>query len=229
VRPPVSPPRLAGLVALGDAFLCRVVRWRVDDSSGVLECARAGQPMIFACRHGELWPLLWVVRDLDVSVLTSRSGDGELLARILERQGFATLRGSSSSRAITAGRGALRVLRQGGRLGLAVDGPRGPRGMVQNGVLRVAQRADVPIVALRRTGGRPWVAPGSWDRFEIPRPGDRLSLRVSAPLHVGPAEAGIEAAGERLAELLGGTRPASGPKADPGGTAAWSRAGADAG
>lgn len=229
MRPPVSPPRLAGLVALADAVLCRAVRWDVDDSSRVLPRASGGESMIFACRHGELWPLLWIVRDLDVSILTSRSGDGELLARILERQGFATLRGSSSSRAITAGRGALRVLRDGGRLGLAVDGPRGPRGLVQDGVLRLARRADVPIVALRRTGGRPWVAPGSWDHFEIPRPGDRLSLRVSAPLYVGPSEAGIEAAGERLAELLGGTRPAGGPVDEATATAAWSRAGADAG
>ncbi len=228
MRPPVSPPRLAGLVALADAVLRRTVRWDVDDSAGVLEHARAGGSMVFACRHGELWPLLWLVRDLDVSILTSRSGDGELLARILERQGFTTLRGSSSSRAISAGRGALRVLRGGGRLGLAVDGPRGPRGLVQDGVLRLARRADVPIVALRRTEGRPWVAPGSWDRFEIPRPGGRLSLRVSAPLHVGPSEAGIEAAGERLAELLGGTRPPGAPTGEAGATAAWSRAGADA-
>lgn len=224
---PIAPHHLAPIVQVADRVLRASVRWSVDDASGTLARARAGDPMIFACRHGELWPLLWVVRDCDVSVLTSRSGDGELLARVLRRQGFGLLRGSSSAEAAAAGRAALRLLRRGGRLGLAVDGPKGPRGVVQDGVLRLAQRGDVPIVALRRVGGAPWVAPGSWDRFEIPRPGDRTVVRVLPPLHVPRTASGLEAAGEQLAGLLDGSRPSS-AGASPPGVGRWSGAPADA-
>ena len=225
---PIEPRHLAPIVAFGDRLLRRTVRWSVDDAAGSLERARRGEPMIFACRHGELWPLLWVVRDCDVSILASRSGDGELLARVLRGQGFGLLRGSSSAEASAAGRSALRLLRRGGRIGLAVDGPKGPRGIVQDGVLRLAQRGDVPIVPLRRVTGRPWIAPGSWDRFEIPRPGDRVVVRVLPPLHVPRTQSGLEAAGEHLAGLLGGARPRPGTPGTPG-VGRWSGAPADAG
>lgn len=224
---PIEPRHLAPVVAAADSVLRRTVRWTIDDPLGSLDRARTGDPMIFACRHGELWPLLWIVRDCNVSVLASRSGDGELLARILDRQGFGLLRGSSSTDAAAAARSALRLLRRGGRVGLAVDGPKGPRGIVQDGALRLAQRSDVPIVALRRTGGRPWIAPGSWDRFEIPRPGDRLTLRVLPPLHVPSTEVGLEAAGHQLATQLDGARPGrDGAEVTEVG---WSGAPADAG
>lgn len=225
---PIAPHHLAPVVGLADAVLRRTVRWGVDDPADVLARARAGEPMIFACRHGELWPLLWVVRDCDVSILASRSGDGELLARILRGQGFGLLRGSSSAQASAAARGALRLLRRGGRVGLAVDGPKGPRGVVQDGVLRLAQRSDTPIVALRRTGGTPWIAPGSWDRFEIPRPGDRVTVRVMPPLHVPASESGLQAAGDHLATLLDGARPEPRDVAPPA-VGRWSGAPADAG
>lgn len=225
---PIEPRHLAPIVHLGDRFLRRTVRWRVDDPAGSLDRARAGEPMIFACRHGELWPLLWVVQDCDVSILASRSGDGELLARILRRQGFGLLRGSSSAEASAAARAALRLLRGRGRVGLAVDGPKGPRGIVQDGVLRLAQRGDVPIVPLRRVGGDPWIAPGSWDRFEIPRPGDRITVRVLPPLHVPANEAGLQAAGDHLAGLMDGARPRPGEQASAG-VGRWSGAPADAG
>lgn len=203
---PVPPRLLAPLVHASDRLLRGAVRWQVDDVAGTLDRARAGEVCLFACRHGQLWPLLWAVEDADVSIVVSRSGDGDLLAAVLRRRGFGLIRGSSTRDGRGAARGALRVLRSGRRVGVAVDGPRGPRGQVQDGVLRIAQRADVPIVPLRVNGGRPWVAPGSWDRFEVPRPGQRMRLRVGRPIRVGTGEAAIEAAGQSLAAALGGWR-----------------------
>ena len=206
MRPPFAPTRLTGLVALADEILRRTVRWRVDDPHGALERARAGQSMIFACRHGQLWPLLWAVRGCGLTILASRSSDGELLARVLEGRGFDLVRGSSSRDGLPAAREALRVLRSGGRLGLAVDGPRGPRGVVQDGPLRLARSAGVPLIPLRVSGSPAWVAPGSWDAFEIPRPGGRLVVDVRPPVEVGPGALGLDAAGARLAAELGGRR-----------------------
>lgn len=206
MRPPFSPVHLVPLIGLADEVLRRSVRWKVDDPEGLLGEARAGRPLIFACRHGQLWPLLWAVRDCAVTVLASRSGDGELLARVLRRRGFGLVRGSSSRDGTPAAREALRVLREGGRLGLAVDGPRGPRGVVQDGVLRLARSSGIAIVPLRVDGDRAWVARGSWDAFEVPRPGSRLRVSVGSALVVGPTDADLSDSGDRLAAALGGTR-----------------------
>lgn len=227
MRPPFSPVHLVPLIGLADEALRRSVQWSVDDPEGLLDAARAGRPLIFACRHGQLWPLLWAVRDCGVTVLASRSGDGELLARVLGRRGFGLVRGSSSRDGTPAAREALRVLRGGGRLGLAVDGPRGPRGVVQDGVLRLARSSGIAIVPLRVDGDRAWVARGSWDAFEIPRPGSRVVVSVGSALGVGPTEEDLSDAGLRLAAALGGTRYRDPRACAP--TPAWPSPSADLG
>jgi lysophospholipid acyltransferase (LPLAT)-like uncharacterized protein len=215
MRPPFSPVRLAPVVGLADAALRRLVRWSVKDPDGLLEEARSGRPFVFACLHGQLWPLLWAVRECDVTVLASRSSDGELLARVLRRQGFSIVRGSSSRDGSPAAREALRLLRAGGRIGLAVDGPRGPRGVVQEGVLRLARRAGVRIVPLRTGSERPWIAPGSWDRFEIPRPFQRVQIHVGPALEVGEHPSSYFRSGSALAAVLGASPPPGAGEAGP--------------
>jgi hypothetical protein len=180
---------------------CRVES--VGETSVLQEAAR-GRPFIFASRHGQLLSLLWGVEQLDLTIVVSRSRDGQLLASLLRPYGFSFVRGSSSSGGRVAAREALGVLRRGGRLGMAVDGPRGPRGHVQEGVLRLARSAGVPIVPLVARGGNPWVLRRSWDHFEIPRPGTRIQMRLGAPIRVGPGEGGLGTAGIALAHALDG-------------------------
>jgi lysophospholipid acyltransferase (LPLAT)-like uncharacterized protein len=180
------------------------MRFEIRDPSHMLERARTGEPAIFACRHGQLLPLLWAVEDCELSIVVSQSLDGELLANVLRRRGFGIIRGSSSRDGRMAAREALRVLRAGGRIGLAVDGPRGPRGQVQVGTLRIARSADVPIVPLWARVSGAWVAPGSWDQFEVPWPGAHVRAMVGAPLRVGRGTEALAWAGRRLAQAVGG-------------------------
>jgi lysophospholipid acyltransferase (LPLAT)-like uncharacterized protein len=157
--------------------------------------------MLFVCRHGQLWPALWAVRGTGTRVLVSRSGDGELLARLLEGWGFSVSRGSSSRDGMSGARDALRALRMGQVVGLAVDGPRGPRAEIQEGSLRLARRAGVPLVPLRSSGGT-WTLRRSWDHFEIPRPGGRIDVTVGPAVHVGPDAVGIDRARQELDRAL---------------------------
>jgi lysophospholipid acyltransferase (LPLAT)-like uncharacterized protein len=160
----------------------------VDDSHGSIAAARDGRPHLFLCRHGQLLPLLWAMEGIPLRVLVSRSGDGELLARLLLARKFELARGSSSSEGVSAGRAVYRTLAAGISVGLAADGPRGPLGSVHESVLRIAQRSGVAVVGLRVEGGCRWEAPGSWDRFELPLPGRQLTV-VAGPARVLPADA----------------------------------------
>jgi lysophospholipid acyltransferase (LPLAT)-like uncharacterized protein len=213
---PMSSRHVAPLLHGAYRALRRGVPRTLEDPWGVLPRAAAKEPFLFVCRHGQLLPLLWAMEDYDLTVVVSRSHDGELLARILARRGFSLVRGSTTEEGLAAGRAALRALRQGARIGAAVDGPRGPRGMVQDGVLRMARAAGVPIVPLRAATTSVWIAPGSWDRFEIPLPGRPVRILVGAPVLVGPGPAGLAGAGEGIAEALGGWR--SDPSVPPAGS-----------
>jgi lysophospholipid acyltransferase (LPLAT)-like uncharacterized protein len=175
---------------------------QLDDPHAVL--AR-DQAAIFACRHGELLPLLFAMEGRNLAILVSPSRDGELLASILKRRGFTLLRGSTSQTNVPAARAVLAWLAQGRSLGLAVDGPRGPRGEVQPGVLRLAQHSGVPIVPLRLAPGRRLVVRDSWDRFEFPLPFTRCRIQVGASLHAGASAQDLHASGRRLALALGGS------------------------
>lgn len=197
---PFSPRHLWPLVVAADRLLRASVRWSVHDPAGEL---RGGdRARLFACRHGQLWPLLWAVEHCGVGVIVSRSGDGELLARVLGGRDFRLLRGSSSREGSSAARMAIRELEAGRDVGLAVDGPRGPRGRVGEGVLRIAQRTGARIVPLRVEGPGRRVLERTWDAFEIPLPGRRLEVHVAPGLVVAEGRAGLETARRELDEAL---------------------------
>ena len=205
MRPPFAPTQLVPLVRLADVALQRTVRCRVEDPDHLIDAVRGGKRAIFVCRHGQLWPVLWAVRGTGTKVLVSHSPDGELLARLLRAWGFSVSRGSSSEAGLSAARGALRALRDGIPVGLAIDGPRGPRGEVQEGALRLARRAGVPLIPLRVTGTGSWVLRRSWDHFQVPRPGGRLEVEVGPLVTVGEGPEGLPGAGAELGRILSPT------------------------
>jgi hypothetical protein len=186
-----------------DRTLRSMVRWSVSDPHGNIEAAAQGRPTLFVCRHGQLWPLLWAVRPARIGIMISRSEDGELLSRVLGERDFRLLRGSTSRDASAVARSSIRELRAGHSVGLAVDGPRGPRGVVQEGVLRLAQRAPAAVVPMRVEGGGRWVLHRSWDAFEVPRPFGRLAVEVGPPIEVGPTEAELASARHAVQAELG--------------------------
>ncbi len=199
-------------------LLRATVKVRVEGRTDLFERAQRGEAFIFASRHGQLLPLLFGVEGLGLTIMVSRSRDGDLLASLLRPFGFSMVRGSSSAQGRLAAREALRILSDGGRLGMAVDGPRGPRGLVQDGILRLARRSSVPIVPLVASCGRSVVLHGSWDHFELPWPGSSVVIEVKGPIEVADSPAGLQEAGSRLAESLDARFPGestlAGPKED---------------
>lgn len=131
-------------------------------------------PCVAAFLHGEQLPLVLLHRDQGFTGMASRSRDGALLAGVLTRLGFGVVRGSSSRGGADALVAALHVLRGGGRVAIAVDGPRGPAGRAAPGAAALARNASVPLVVVR-VGARGWRA-RSWDRFLVPWPFTRVTV-----------------------------------------------------
>jgi lysophospholipid acyltransferase (LPLAT)-like uncharacterized protein len=161
--------------------------------AGVDDLARrwaAGAPVIYAVWHGRILMVPWLHACLarthgarPVTVLVSRSSDGEIVARYIHRFGLAAVRGSSSRGGAEAARALVARLRQGADVAVIPDGPRGPRGRVQPGVVALAALSGVPIVPLA-VAARPRYRLSSWDEFMIPAPFGRCAMAFGMPIHV---------------------------------------------
>jgi lysophospholipid acyltransferase (LPLAT)-like uncharacterized protein len=143
----------------------------------------AGQPVIFVFWHGQLLPLVHYHRHEGIVVLVSEHADGEYITRIIERNGFGTVRGSSRRGAARSLKGLVRAARGGKDLALTPDGPKGPAGVFKPGALAAAQMTGLPIIPLAVGVSSGWRF-RSWDGFLVPRPLSRVRLEYLPPRFV---------------------------------------------
>jgi hypothetical protein len=137
--------------------------------------------------HRCVIPATWFFRRRGIAVMTSSSFDGEYIARIIERFGFAAVRGSSSRGGSAALLGMNRALAAGDIAAFTIDGPRGPRYVAKFGPVRLARMSGAPILCFYLAVKRPWIL-GSWDAMMIPRPFSKVHVRWAKLIYV-PADA----------------------------------------
>ena len=189
--------------------MCRSLRrlgssltWKVEGLEH-LNFDGNGRRPIMAFFHGRVLTATYFFRDRGIVVMISENFDGEWIARIIERFGYGTSRGSTSR----GGRRALlrlkRDMEQGRPAGFAVDGPRGPARKVQPGVVWLAKLTGNPVVPFHMEASSYWSL-HSWDRTQIPRPFSTVALAVGKPIDVAADadEAGIEAKRAEVEEAL---------------------------
>ena len=88
----------------------------------------------------------------------------------------------------------------------AVDGPRGPYGVVKPGALAAARKVDAALVPMGSAIERPKVLAKAWDRYAIAWPFSRVAVALGAPLEAtadaGTVAQAIEAANRRAEAIL---------------------------
>jgi lysophospholipid acyltransferase (LPLAT)-like uncharacterized protein len=185
------------------------------------EWERRGEHFIIAFWHGHLLLMTNAYRGRRISVLSSQSKDGELMARALARLGIETSRGSTSRGGMGAMRSLLRRVAEGFDLAFTPDGPRGPIYEVQPGVIMAAASTGLPIqpVALAATRARQL---RSWDRFLVPLPFSTVHFVYGEPLLVDRRGDLDEAAAE-LKRRLDGAAATAAALAENGADARMSR------
>lgn len=171
---PAGGPLLPPVVATAFAAWSR--SWRVVRHGwDAVEGARAGGPVVYAFWHGEQLAYIGTHRRHAVAGMASRSRDGELLARCIERLGYVPVRGSTSRGGKEAFQASLASMAAGLSPALAVDGPRGPRHQPHVGAVALAAHHGVPVAWMVSRASRR-LRLGSWDHFEIPLPLARVDL-----------------------------------------------------
>lgn len=164
------------------------LRYQVTDHAGITRSGEITTPVVFALWHNRIFsmPPIWKKtggKNRQSVVLTSASKDGHTLATAMSMFGLGAIRGSSSRRAVAALVAMKRALKDGLDVSITPDGPRGPRYIVQPGVIKLAQSAAVPIVPIHLRFSKAWHLK-SWDRFVIPVPFSRIHLTFGKILHI---------------------------------------------
>jgi lysophospholipid acyltransferase (LPLAT)-like uncharacterized protein len=136
--------------------------------------------------HGRILPATFYFRRRGIVVITSENFDGEWIARIIERFGYGTARGSTTRGGPRAMVQLVRAMKAGKPAGFTLDGPRGPARVAQPGAVWLAGATGNPILPFHLEAARAWTL-GSWDRTQIPKPFTNVSLVIGEPIDI-PSE-----------------------------------------
>jgi lysophospholipid acyltransferase (LPLAT)-like uncharacterized protein len=195
-EPLLTPGQLrkAAAIAAAGAPIIRALaatwRWRVQGFSHFESLVTAGRQPIMALWHGRILPATVYFRNRGIVVITSQNFDGEWIARIIERFGFGTARGSTSRGGARALVQLRRDLAAGRPVGFTIDGPRGPARVAQPGALFLAGATGHPVLPFHIESSRSWTM-NSWDRTQVPRPFSTVALAIGAPFYVSGTDAAV--------------------------------------
>lgn len=126
----------------------------------------------------------------NVGILISKSGDGEIIARVVDKWGFDLVRGSQDKGmrkkgGVRATMEMIEKLNEGKNVAIMVDGPAGPVHEIKNGVIKVAKHTGAAIIPVV------WYSPNkslfklpTWDKFEIPLGFTKLVNLYGEPIYV---------------------------------------------
>jgi lysophospholipid acyltransferase (LPLAT)-like uncharacterized protein len=164
-------------------MLARTWRLEIHGFENFLKLQEQKLPIIYAFWHGRILAATYFWRNRGIVVLTSENKDGEYIAHVIRCFGYGSSRGSTSRGAVKGTMGLIRTLKQGEPVAFTVDGPRGPRYQVQQGVAWLAGYSQHPILPFHIEALNAKTI-NSWDQFQIPLPFSRVRVDISTPIVV---------------------------------------------
>ena len=189
---------MALLVAAYMGLVRRTTRWQVLGEADARPVWNSGKGVVWSYWHSRLMVAhaIWPLDVQPVKMLASQSNDGEIISRASEGVGRGGIGGASArrKRGVVDQKGAVAAFKQmishargGGCVGITPDGPRGPRQRAQEGAIRVARSAGVPILpSCASVKGSHYA--NNWDRFLLPPLFSRGVIVFGTPIHV-PSDA----------------------------------------
>lgn len=193
------------LIACITVLLRLTMRRRtVDDPRP--ELRRQGTRYVMAALHAHQAACVFFNDENNLAALVSRSADGDLLVPSLRARGVRPIRGSSmkngrdkgGARALVA---MAKHVNSGAPAIITVDGPRGPRGTVNPGIVKLAERSDATILPVVCIASRRSILTRTWDQMQIPWPFSTLSLCFGPPVKVIEDPSAVATLTESLRKL----------------------------
>lgn len=182
----------AALIGRLLAFLMKLLAlsWRADRSqlSKIDNQIKAGVPVIAVFWHGSYLPLFSLAKGRPITVFTSQSFRGRVIASISRAFGYSASLVPPGRPGFLRMQAFLAAQRKGSTnptvVAIAVDGPLGPRHAVKPGAFHIAARMGAVVIPIGVTSYPNWTITSRWDHFKIPLPFARVHVHVGSPLCV---------------------------------------------
>ena len=156
---------------------------------------------VFVVWHGDALIAGHVLSWRKFTALTSLSRDGDVQARVLEKLGYDIVRGSTGRGGARAAVELVNCLKRGVSISFTPDGPRGPRRVIQNGVVYFAKKSQRPICPVVMRYSNCWNI-ATWDRYAIPKPFSRVECEFLPAIYVSPTDNLDEVAAELTKTMI---------------------------
>lgn len=197
----------SGAALLKCLFL--TIRLRYEDAAGI-QVNEINVPFLICFWHNRILGITLAFQRKyphrarrGVTVLTSASKDGEILAGLVGAFGMGSVRGSSSRQGSRALLELVRLVRGGGDVAITPDGPRGPRYVLGPGAILLAQTTGAVLVPAHASFSNA-LRMKTWDGFLIPLPFSSISVRIDPPITIPEtlSEEEFEQARKNLEDIL---------------------------
>jgi hypothetical protein len=144
---------------------------------------------------------VWFARRLKIVAMISQHRDGELVARLVQKLGYETVRGSSTRGGTGAALQMIERLKAGQVGAMICDGPKGPIYKMKPGTPYMAIEAGAVVIPATFAATSCWTF-RSWDRFTVPKPFSRVFLLWGEPIPVPDRDGDVNEFSQTLEDAL---------------------------
>ena len=165
-------------------MVCKSIRWTYLVENEKSNIFNNDQEYIFCCWHNRLFlgPHL-LPRNRVINALQSSHSDGMITSLAFQYLGMKGILGSSKKGGMQAFRKMVKCIQSGESVAITPDGPKGPKEVVKEGIIKLAQITQKPIIPLVWSTNRYKVF-NSWDNFVLPFPFSKGFYSFGNPIYV---------------------------------------------
>ena len=141
------------------------------------------KPFILAFWHSQLMMIgfSWK-KNKNVNILASSHSDGRFGAIVGKYFNLNNIQTSEKNKSISL-RFIFKLLNDNNYIGITPDGPRGPKEIVSEGIIKIAKTSKVPIIPIGFWSSKNFKLK-SWDSFLITLPFSKCSFVWNKPLEI---------------------------------------------
>ena len=160
------------------------IRWEYFEQSKKSKIFDNRYKYIFCCWHNKLFlgPHL-LPRNRVINALQSSHSDGMITSLAFQYLGMNVILGSSKKGGMQAFRKMVKSLQLGESIAITPDGPKGPKEKVKDGIIKLAQMTNTPIIPLV-WATRKFKIINSWDNFVLPYPFSKGIYSFGKPIYI---------------------------------------------
>ena len=166
--------------------IAETLTFEVIDNARILR-SKIRPPLVWAFWHNRMFLIPYVhqlwLPDVPGCILSSPSGDGQIIADVCAEFELEAVRGSSSRKGMSALIALAEMVKKGYDVGITPDGPRGPCYQLNPGPLKLAQITGAHVMPVTIQYERKLTFK-TWDKFQLPLPFSKVRIILGETIHI---------------------------------------------